>query len=328
MKTRQLFALAAAALLLATATPAQAQSYGLTSPIYELAVDNGFLASWQLMPLKTDLQRADLHGNVVKVMETRKWGELSGYGITTTTITATFNEQGNLLKTVEPRTSFSSKKMADAVVEYEYENGRLKKYIEQYEAEINSRLVPERHVHTLYYNEQQKPVKEIYQAYAYENGKWSEFAHSDEPAWTFTWDAQGRLTDGIITNSYHAKFNEQGLVTEVRIGKLPPAKFRWDAQGRCIGESSYMIDGMDEEVYTETDRTISYNDKGSIVKMVYTSYTCNSKWKRLKKVHTETFTAKYTYDAQGNWTKATVTSGTGKRAKAYVTITRAITYGE
>ncbi|MBQ8655597.1 MAG: hypothetical protein IJ527_00810 [Prevotella sp.] len=332
MKTRHLFLAVASVMLTGTTMPAQAQSQGLTNPVFDFATDGGYYQTWELMPLKTDLERAGLHGNVVKVEETLQGSDISRNYNEQKKQTATFNQQGNLMQIREPRTSFMNpkKKLNDAVTDYEYdENGRLKKYTYKTDAEYSNGVRPQQHVHTIYYNAQQKPEKEIYRAFSYEDGKWGEFSSSpDEPSWTRTYNQNGELAGGLVARSYPATFNAQGLLTELKLQSTPSTKFKWDEQGRCVSVTAFTIDGMDEEEYYEINKAISYNEKGNIAKIVFTYYICKSNWKRIKKERTETYTVKYVYDAQDNWTKATINMLQGKKSKLYETITRVITYGE
>ncbi len=307
-----------------------AQSQGLTDPIFDMALYDGSMLTWQIMPLKTDRERAGVRELVTTVKQTCK-GEFEGisYG-DGLPCTADFDGDGNLIEMIQEKMSSMTpgKYLPNTKTNYTYENGLLKKYEMWEETEGSYGVEPHRHVHTLYYNDNRKPVKEIYQAFAFENGEWRKFSSDDnETNWTFDYNPDGSIKSGKVTSEGTAIYNPQGLLMKRTDLSTPDWTYTWDNRGRCTGKNEFSPDELEDDIYHEIERNISYNDKGHIIRFVKKSYLCTSDWKRIKVEYSNTYTVKYEYDNFDNWTKAVVYQEKGKNRKVVLTVTRQHIYG-
>lgn len=325
MKQNRLFL--TVAMMLGIAMPVMTQN----SHVFFLHVftDTGYSHyDWRYEPLKTDKERGNLKGDVVKIVTviTDKSGR--GYAESQTDTTY-YNEKGNIAKVVKLNRSFDPKvKLRPTVIQYEYDDhGILKEYAELKETENRDGLKLQSHVHKMIRDQKGNIVKEEYRAYSKEGNGWKEFTSGDGVNWTFDYDVNGNLVSGKGWLGMALTY-KNGQLTKMQEGTAKPVTYTYDATGRLTSLKYYTMDGMDEVFYCEESSTLTYNEHGDISKAVKVNWDCNSKWQRRSQNYSETYTFTYTYDDKGNWTKVVVYSQSGKDPRRIsFTITRAITYG-
>lgn len=318
----------ATVLMLCLALPTMAQETNCF--FLSFFTDTGYSRyDWRYEPLKTDKERGSLKGDVARVVTvvTDKTGR--GYGENQTDTTF-FNAKGNIVKIITVRPNFNpSVKLRPTVIQYEYDtNGILREYAELKEVETMNGTNLQKHVHTMERDSKGNVVRDIYRAYSKESGDWKEFTSGDGVAWTFGYDANGKLVSGKGYLGMNLTYQNDQL-TEMQEGTAKPAIFTYDAAGRLISLKYYMMEDDYEVSYSELSSTLTYNERGDISKAVKANWDCNSKWQRRRANYSETYTFTYTYDAQGNWTKAVVYSKSGNDPRRLAfSINRTITYHE
>lgn len=329
-----------AAVLLASVTGLQAQvTYMETNNFFlNMLTDLGYASyDWRYEPLKTDMERGGLKGNVVKVVTviTDKTGRGFGENFVDT---AYYNQQGNITKVVAPKKdpyNPQQKFRPDSWV-YEYgADGKLKGYTKMTEAAMANGTCLEKHVHTMQRNGSGNIVKEVYRAYAQEGGSWREFSGSDNVAWTFGYDANGALSSGTIRSDGPKLTYRNGCLVSLSPGDASkPATLSYDANGHMTGIKWFTREEYDDDVMcTEVVTALSYNEKGDLVKAVEERWMDTETWVRKSRDTQKTYTVTYTYDAQGNWTKAVIALKTNydggvENQPAVITISRTLTYGK
>ena len=284
---------------------------------------------WRFEPQKTDYERGQLKGSPVKIVTNITDNTGRGFG-THFTDTTYYNPQGNITKVVAlKKDEFNPKNIFQPdVYTYEYtEKGVLKQYVNYSQVETRDGKEWRANVHIMPQDNRGNIMKEQYQALSHNGKEWEKF--SDTEPWTFTYDTNGKLIGGMF-NTLNMKLTyKNGQLVQMQEGTSKPATYTYDLAGHLTSFKYFMIDGMDIEEYFENGVTLTYNEKGNIVKAVKTTWECTSKWVRRKALQSETYTMTYTYDPQGNWTKVVVNSKTGKQPsqKAFI-IERSIEYGE
>ena len=330
--------LVAAAMLLTTASmQAQVTYMGTNNFILNMLTDVGYASyDWRYEPLKTDRERDGLKGNVVKMVmvATDKTGRGFGENFVDTTY---YNQQGNITKIVAPKKDpYSPKiKFRPDTWTYEYDaNGKLKGYIWMTEAAMANGTNLQKHIHTMQSDSRGNIVKEIVRAYSQEGGTWREFSGADNVAWTFGYDANGVLTSGTIRSNDIKLTYQNGQLTSMLAADFnKPATYTYDAQGHMTGIRWFAREEYDDDVTcTEVVTALTYNEKGELIKVVEDRWMDTENWVRKSKESQKNYTITYTYDAQGNWTKAIMNmkanyGGSLQNKPAIVTVTRTITYG-
>lgn len=315
-----------------TAATAQVTYMGTNNYFLDFFTNTGYLSyDWRFEPQKTDLERGQLKGNVKRVVTTivDKTGRGFGENFSDTTL---YNQAGNIIKiTARKVDEFNPRnKFVPDVWTYQYnDNGRLTNYTWMTQVESMNGKYMQKHIHDMKYDARGYLSKEIYTAYSLEADKtWKEFAHHDEPEWTFSYDASGTLTGGLYRN-FNLTYQNGQLVKMKADDFDKPVTFTYDANGRMTSVKHYSVDGYDDdEWYYETTNTFTYNPEGYISKVTHEQWEMTPKWQRKKRSDLTTYTITYTYDAQGNWTKAVMKSKTGKAApQTAVTITRTLETG-
>lgn len=329
-----------AASTMAVAVCMHAQTSYIESGNYILnkTTDTGWCDyDWHYEPMTTtDLQRGRLRGAVVKVVSTIT-DKTESDNVLAVSDTAYYNAQGNLTLVVAPyKDPYNpQQKYQPRRWTYEYDaKGKLTSFTLSKEVETAGGPSPQKHVHTLQYNGRGHIEKDISRAYSKEGNSWEEFGGSDNVHWLFGYDANGRLTSGTGYGSYKTVYNNGRLVSIAPTGGGKPTSFTYDANGNMSGMKTYIIDGYDDEdYYEETAVAFTYNEKGDIIKVVTETWEDTPSWTRKQRASQKTYTIVYTYDAQGNWTKAVLSSvenyeGQVSRKANALTIVRAITYGK
>lgn len=307
---------------------AQVTYFDTNNFLLNFFTSTGFSAyDWRFEPLKTDYERGQLKGNPVKIVTNITDNSGRGFG-THFTDTTYYNAQGNIMKVVAlKKDEFNPKNIFQPdVYTYEYtEKGVLKQYVNYSQVEMRDGKELRANVHIFPQDNRGNIVKEQYQALSHNGKEWEKF--SDTEPWAFAYDANGVLIGGLFKTLNMKLTYQNGQLVKMQEGNSKPVTYTYDPQGRLISFKYFMIDGMDIEEYNETDVTLTYNEKGDIVKAVKNSWECTSKWVRRKIDWKENYTISYTYDPQGNWTKAVVISKVGKdpSRKAFEII-REITY--
>ena len=287
---------------------------------------------WRFEPQKTDYERGQLKGNPTKIVTNITDNTGRGFG-THFTDTTYYNAQGNITKVVAlKKDEFNpNNKFRPDLYTYQYNaQGQLTNWTKFSETDNMDGHHMTKHVHDIVRDNQGRTTKEIYRAYTLKGEKWEDFTTGDGVNYTLSYDANGNLTSGkMFYPTYDLTYKNGQLVKMLAEGFNKPVTYTYDPQGRMTAFKYFSIDGMDIEEYYETSVTLTYNEKGYISKAVKTTWICTNKWVRRRAIETNTYTMTYTYDPQGNWTKAVVNSKTGKQAsqKAFV-IERSIEYGE
>lgn len=285
---------------------------------------------WYFEPLKTDVERGQLKGQVTKIVSNITDNTGRGFG-THFTDTTYYNTQGNITKVVAlKKDEFNPQnKFRPDVYNYQYnEQGQITNWTLFSETDNMDGHHLTKHVHDIIRDNQGHATQEIYRAYSQKGNQWEEFTTGDGVNRTFAYDANGNLVSGkMYYPTYDLTYKNGQIVKMQPEGDINPITYTYDAAGRLTTFKSYSIDGMDEAEYYENNVTLTYNEKGDIIKAVKTTWVCNSKWVRRKVIDSETYTMTYTYDPQGNWTKAIVKSKTGKQpSRPAFEIIRAISY--
>ena len=283
---------------------------------------------WRFEPLKTDLERGQLKGDVKRVITTivDKTGRGFGEHFSDTTL---YNKKGNIVKVTAPKVDeFNPRnKFVPDSWTYQYDDsGKLTSYTWMTQVESMNGKYMQKHIHDMKYDARGNLSQEIYAAFSLEPDKtWKEFAHQDEPEWTFKYDANGALTGGQYRN-FSLTYQNGQLVKMKADDMDKPVTCTYDANGRMTSFKHYSVDGMDdEEWYYETTNTFTYNPEGYISKVTHEQWEMTPKWQRKKRSELTTYTITYTYGTQGNWTKAVIKSKAGKApAQTVITITRVI----
>lgn len=292
--------------------------------------DTGFSRyDWRFEPLKTDKERGNLKGDIVKVVTniTDKTGRGYGDNFTDTTY---YNPDGNIKKIVAlKRDEFDPKKIfRPDVWLYEYDKeGGLNGYTKLSQVEVwGGGKEMRKEVHTTVHNSQGKIIKEVSNTFSQHNNKWEAIGESNV-IWAFAYDTAGNLVSGKGPLNTSLSY-KNGQLTKMQEATEQPVTYTYDAVGHLVTFKYYLVDGMDEVYYNELSSTMTYNEHGDICKAVKATWNCNSKWQRHKRLPSEVFTITYTYDEKGNWTKAVAYSkfGTDPRRLAF-SIERTITYG-
>lgn len=319
----------AAALLMATSVMAQTGTFGSNDFLLSFFTNTGYSHyDWRFEPFKTDKQRGNLKDNVYKVVTDiiDKTGRGYGENITDTIY---YDIKGNITKIVALHKSFNpNNHLHPDTYVFEYDDKGLLKYVRYTESETMEGNNWRAHVYSMERNQQGKITKEIYRAYSQESkDKWKEFTSGDGVNWTFDYDVNGNLVSGKGWLGMALTY-KNGQLVKMQEGSHKPVTYTYDATGRLTSFKSFMMDGMDEVYYQEESSVLTYNEKGDIVKAVNANWDCNNKWQRRKINYSTTYSATYTYDDKGNWTKAVVYSQSGKEPRRVAfTITRTITYG-
>lgn len=320
--------------MLLTATCVQAQN----TFFLNILTDVGYSSyDWHYDPLKTDREREGLKGNVVKMVTVTKDKTGRGYGEDFVDTTY-YNQQGYITRIGAPHIDpyNPQKKYRPDTWTYEYDaNGKLKGYIQMKEAENVNGTNLQKHVHTMQRDARGNITKEIYRAYSLEGGTWREFSGSDNVAWTFGYDANGTLTSGTLRSDAFKLTYRNGLLTSMLASDFnKPITFTYDAQGHMTGIKWFAREEYDDDVMcTEVVTALSYNEKGDLVKAVEERWMDTETWVRKSRDTQKTYTVTYTYDAQGNWTKAVIALKTNydggvENQPAVITTSRTLTYGK
>jgi hypothetical protein len=285
---------------------------------------------WYFEHLKTDVERGQLKGQVTKIVSNITDNTGRGFG-THFTDTTYYNTQGNITKVVAlKKDEFNPQnKFRPDVYNYQYnEQGQITNWTLFSETDNMDGHHLTKHVHDIIRDNQGHATQEIYRAYSQKGNQWEEFTTGDGVNRTFAYDANGNLVSGkMYYPTYDLTYKNGQIVKMQPEGDINPITYTYDAAGRLTTFKSYSIDGMDEAEYYENNVTLTYNEKGDIIKAVKTTWVCNSKWVRRKVIDSETYTMTYTYDSQGNWTKAIVKSKMGKQpSRPAFEIIRAISY--
>lgn len=318
-------------LLSATCTRAQVSLMGTRNYFMNVLTDIYSAYDWHYEPFKTDRERDGLRGNVVKMVMVIKDKIGRGYGEDFVD-TVYYNQQGNITGIGAPHIDpyFPQKKYRPYSWTYEYDtNGKLKGYTHVSEAQTANGGRLEKGGRTILRDARGNITKEI-------NGINSrESIGSDNVAWTFDYDANGTLTSGIIGNNRFKLTYLNGQLTSILASDFnKPATFAYNAQGRMTTIKWFACEEFDDNVMcTEVVTALTYNEKGDLVKAVEDHWMDTEKWVRKSKESQTTYTVTYTYDTQGNWTKAVIArrikynSGVDNTPAA-LTITRTLTYGK
>lgn len=272
-----------------------------------------FAYNWHYEPLKTDIERGHLKGNPQKIVTSITDNTGRGYG-TNFTDTTYYNAQGNITKVVALKKDIFNPKNIFQPDKYTYEytkKGVLKENMKLTQVETKDGKKWQAHIYSMQHDNRGNITKERYQAFSKEGKDWEKYG--DQETWSFTYDANGILSGGMFNNMKLTYKN--GQLVKMQEGTSKPIIYTYDQQGYLNSFKLFIVDGMDIEEYIETAITLTYNEKGDIIKAVKSIWDCNSKWVRRRPIQSETFTIVYDYDSKGNWTKAVVYSKMGKQPR-------------
>ena len=307
-----------------TCMQAQVTYFGSNNYFLNLFTNTGFSSyDWRFEPLKTDLERGWLKGDVAKVVTTiNDNASLRGSG-TLFADTTYYNRQGNITKIVAPILDnffFDGKNLRPDTWLYEYNaNGKLKEYTKH--------TANQRHVHTMQQDGRGNIVREIYPDYV---------------TWSWGYDTNGTLMSGATRTiggevTHNLKYQNGQLISMSPVGIEKPGTvtYTYAPNGRMASMKYFFVDGYDDEIwYIETTITLSYNDKGDIIQAVREEWNNTSKWVRKQQMGKSIYNITYTYDDKDNWTRAVMSrksmygGKTTENTPNAITVTRAITYGQ
>ena len=296
--------------------------------------DTGFSSyDWRYEPLKTDVERGQLHGNVSKVVTTiidktnRGFGELFND-------TTYYDNNGNITKILAPKNDKFEPNIKFNPDSWTYtynSKGVLTSYVWQTEKlKRDNAIGVDKHVHTMVIDNQGRIIKEKYKAYERKGNNWSEFGGPNDDTWSFKYDGNGKLIGGF---EYLHRFNltyQNGQLTKMLSAEqgAKPVTFTYNENGLMTKCISYQLDEWDgDEFRYEYEVTMNYNNRGHVVSATKNTWEHSPKWARIKIQNTETYDVSYTYDDKGNWTKAVMfVKSKNEARKAIFTITRTISY--
>lgn len=321
-------------LLTGTATQVNAfVTYGNVNNYFlEFFTNTGYSSyDWRFEPQKTDKERAQLKGDVVKVVTDILDKTGRGFGENSSDTTY-YNDKGLLLQIDAPKYDYDgsrSMSLSPSRWVFRYTAEGLLDLYENYEdTEVMGGHEWRAHVHFIRRNEKGQPIKEEYGAYAKEGNDWKLYSSGLSEPWSFSYGADGSLTGGQFGN-FSLMYQNGQLVRMQENGFAKPVTYTYDANGRMTAMKYYSIDGMDEEFYLEDNVVMTYNEQGYLSKVTKEQWETTSKWVRKRISYKTVYTITYTYDEKGNWTKAVMYSKTGNAPRQMaVTINRVISYHE
>ena len=195
--------------------------------------DTGFSRyDWRFEPLKTDKERGNLKGDIVKVVTniTDKTGRGYGDNFTDTTY---YNPDGNIKKIVAlKRDEFDPKKIfRPDVWLYEYDKeGGLNGYTKLSQVEVwGGGKEMRKEVHTTVHNSQGKIIKEVSNTFSQHNNKWEAIGESNV-IWAFAYDTAGNLVSGKGPLNTSLSY-KNGQLTKMQEATEQPVTYTYDAVG-------------------------------------------------------------------------------------------------
>ena len=300
-------------------------------PVENLMIDDGYFLSvydHHIAPNKMPNELLGLKNNPKsmeqKLVVKRDWGSISAG---TFVHQVTFTPNGSISTITVPAQMVNGMQNDEEKVEIEYfQDGKFATLLKFSKVStING--VENRADQTQYgYNRAGLLVKEVYNMYTPgPDNKWHKApSFADKEDYVYTYDAEGRLltakVDALNGMTY---YNERGLLSKIKKDGYIAYEFEYDAaDGLTYALSKTHDEGPDEDEPIAIETTFTRNAQGDAVKVTKARHICNSRWLPIRKGTPKTYTIAYTYDAQGNWTKATIS-----QAKSIIaTITRTFTY--
>lgn len=324
--------------LLCMAGMAQVTYCGSNNFFMNYFTDTGFSSyDWRFEPLKTDLQRGGLKGQVVKVV-TNLTERMNSSSVNIFTDTTYYNAQGNISKIVAIKRDIGDWGIVfnPDVWQYEYDSsGILSGYVYWTETvaydftERKDYVYLQKNVHTMEKDALGRITKEYCTTYSQEkDGNWRESVR-DELEWTFVYDENGELSSGKGAFDLLLTY-KNGQLVKMYEENFKPVTYTYDSEGHLVEFNYFWVDGWDDEdFYTEYYTELSYNEYGDIDGAVCTRWDCDAQWQRRQVVNTKVYTFAYTYDSHGNWTEVVVNEeDTYDPQQVACTITREITYDD
>lgn len=336
---RTLAALAALLLLPAVATADYVPGIFNLLPIQNCAPES-FMEierSPFMFPQTSHHDYMGLRGNVEQLVTTRRAYD-SGYAFADkASDTISLNADGMITRMAMFRYNYDNTVMPTATLVIQYDGGRMVK--STYESPSKNANVQgfawSRDVKDFRWNSQGL-LTQVDQTY-YWGPSLRELELQDFATKTlirYAYDQQGRVSSvtGDILNNCTMYLNAKGQLTTCKSpsndpNQAPAPKFTYDQQGRMASISQFYIDGMDDEVFNyEQNVVFTYNEKGDPTKVTNTMWRCNDRWGRSQREFGNSFAITYEYDAQGNWTKATVKKTESGKVKVSDVFTRTLKY--
>lgn len=312
----------------------------ITNPIveYSPARDGGVVYDKHFGPLLSDAQFMGMKGIVKQIIQKRNV-KSDMFVMMNPSDTLRFDQKGRLLSICSakkdpysPQVKFPPTRQI-----YRYKGDRCLGYtLEEWsENAMSNRPLMKRVIISFEYDQRGRLWKEWEKVYFEEpDGKIREALEgfTKDPQFIMEYDAGGHPISMLSSNGGSkqcAKYNDKGKLTQWFFDDNPdskPIEYNYDTQGHLIGIKKFSIDGMDEEENYEQNTTITYNAQGDMIKISATTWLCNTKWVRIRRLYTNTTLVTYTYDQQGNWTHAAFKEQEKGRVIPRGEIERQITY--
>ncbi len=301
------------------------------APVEDMMISNGFYLNvydLRVAPNKPKSEMMSLKGNPKKMVQKVVVNQYFGCKDKGTyPDTVYYTPEGNIARLCIPAIKASGMETGPERVEISYfADGKINSMYRFSRSQFADGFKDRKDITRYEYNNKGDLVKEVFNMYMLEAGNWEQqSSFIDQVDMSYDYNAEGilesaheQIFEGLLY------YNKNGLLSKIsRNGYSPDYVYTYDANDRLATFSAMVEeDGMDETDYYKLDVKITRNENGEIVSCVRTQHTCNSKWVITRKGTPKTYKVAYTHDAQGNWTKATITRGQIVMA----TITRTFTY--
>lgn len=319
---------------LGTSLMANAQAMTLVreviAPIDNLMLDNGYYMSVYDFHIAPNKQPKDMlrlkksPKSMVQKMVLRT--DLNTKGAGSYTYEVTYNANGNIDRVIMPEQTIGGIKNYEQKAIVDYMDNRIGTMALFTKIETMDG-VQDRADQTQYaYDAEWRLTKEIFNMYTPgTDGKWhKEENFADQVDFAYSYDSKGMLSSAKVNALEGTVFyNSKGLLSHIVENGINTFQYTYDADDHIITATSQITqDDYNGPAYFKTVKSFVRNAQGDITKVTETRNKCNRRWVITRKGTPITYSIAYTYDAEGNWTKATITKG-----KALIaTLTRSFTY--
>lgn len=336
MMKKSFIAMIAVGMYMCSSADASAQGIALfsdvVSPVDQLMIADGYFMNTvdlRFAPQRDQRTMMHLQGSPRKMVQKVVMNRLVGVkdkGVYPDTVY--FTPDCNISRIAVPAFKAGGLDMAPERVEVTYTaNGKIDYMTRFSKSQFSYGFKDRKDITRYVYDNNGNLLKEVFNMYMLEGGKWQQQqSFKDQVDIAYGYNAQGELETAEANALQGLVFyNAKGLITKIsrEDGYEPKYIYTYDEYDRMSGFTGYVEeDGVDDTEYFKDMVTFTRDIHGDITSCVKTRHTCNSKWRVTRKGLPKTYKVAYTRDAQGNWTRATITQG----KLVVATITRVFTY--